>query len=92
MTTAALCTAVPEMGTKGAAAAAWRCGSGCCAGGGVVTSAPVSSLARDIMMAGTERFESGECPKQEHVDVLSERVTCVLGMNANDYTLNGTNC
>ena len=48
---------------------------------------------RNALAVGQQRFEkSKEVPKQSKVEVHSERVTCVLGMNPNHYTLNGTNC
>lgn len=58
--------------------------------------APCSSSPprRNIVATGMKRFEGidKKSPPQPSVQKLSPRVVNILGMNANGYTLNGTNC
>eukprot|EP01043_Picozoa_sp_COSAG02_P035257 COSAG02_NODE_2513_length_8624_cov_15.389443_1_plen_547_part_00 len=58
-----------------------------------VCASAIPAGTRNALAIGQQRFEKSKTvPKQNNVEVHSERVTCVLGLNPNHYTLNGTNC
>lgn len=65
----------------------------CSAASGPTGFGRIAAGTRNALAQGQTRFEaSKEVPPQELIEVHSDCVTCVLGMNPNHYTLNGTNC
>jgi predicted metal-dependent RNase len=48
---------------------------------------------RNVIATGMKRFETKvEIRNQPQVESLSKSVTCILGGNPSEYTINGTNC